>query len=264
MWVRSNWGESVFAQRMKLLVKEMANHLKIIKQSFLLLLQLPLLLQEHAQGADISLEAICGNKLVGKLSPFVFFLSSPIARWTPVPRRSLWKWSEGLLLVPKRCLGTCSWNTPPAPTRLQVREKNNTNLENIKEKTTGLWKMPWLLTRLEIKLTERKRHFTDHAFNMINLYNQRWNKESNARFYLRSVKCLRGVLSYWWSTRRSLFWLNFTWLNENKKNCSENIWDSFMFSIQLNLLFLVGFSTLVESFLGKGEQDCQSKAISRD
>ena len=58
---------------MKLLVKEMANHLKIIKQSFLLLLQLPLLLQEHAQGADISLEAICGNKLVGQTVTFCFF-----------------------------------------------------------------------------------------------------------------------------------------------------------------------------------------------
>ena len=57
---------------MKLLVKEMANHPKIVRQSFLLLLQLLLLLQEHAQGADISLEAICGNKLVGKLSPSVF------------------------------------------------------------------------------------------------------------------------------------------------------------------------------------------------
>ena len=69
----------MFAQRMKLLVKEMANHPKIVRQSFLLLLQLLLLLQEHAQGADISLEAICGNKLVGQTVTFCFFLF--LLRW---------------------------------------------------------------------------------------------------------------------------------------------------------------------------------------
>ena len=120
----------------------------------------------------------------GQTVTFCFFISSRMARWTPVRRRSLWKWSEGLRLVPKRCPGTCSWNMPPAPTRLQVREKNNTNHENLKEKTC-FWRMLWALTRLEIK-AERKKHFTYHAFNMITSYNQRWNKESNARFNLKT------------------------------------------------------------------------------